>query len=49
VLVVVHGQGHTQWNDCVSGLFERLVRTGSVQGLDGQSCPPVSLPSFRTR
>jgi hypothetical protein len=30
-------------------LFERLVRTGSVQGLDGQSCPPVSLPSFRTR
>lgn len=48
VTVVVRGQGHTEWNDCVAGLFERLVRSGTVQGLGGQSCPAVAVPPFTT-
>ncbi|MBS0419542.1 MAG: alpha/beta fold hydrolase [Proteobacteria bacterium] len=47
VTVVVHGQGHTEWNDCVAGLFEKLVRTGSVTGLEGNSCPAVKIPPFK--
>jgi hypothetical protein len=48
VTVVVSGQGHTEWNDCVARLFERLVRSGTVKGLDGQSCPAVAVPPFTT-
>ena len=47
VTVIVHGQGHTEWNDCVAGLFEKLVRSGTVQGLDGNSCPAVKIPAFK--
>jgi pimeloyl-ACP methyl ester carboxylesterase len=47
VTVVVHGQGHTEWNDCVAGLFENLVRGGTVKGLDGDSCPAVKMPPFK--
>lgn len=47
VTVIAHGQGHTEWNDCVAGLFEKLVRSGSVQDLDGNSCPAVKIPPFK--
>lgn len=48
VTVVTHGQGHTEWNNCVAGLFERLVRSGSIDGLDGNSCPEIPIPPFKT-
>jgi pimeloyl-ACP methyl ester carboxylesterase len=44
-LVVIQGQGHTEWNDCVSRLHEQLVRTGRVEDLD-TSCPAIPLPPF---
>jgi len=49
VEVVAHGQGHTEWSDCVSQLYIRFVRSGSARGLGGESCAPVPRPPFRTR
>jgi pimeloyl-ACP methyl ester carboxylesterase len=46
--VVIHGQGHTEWNDCIAKMYQQLVRTTSVAGLDSQSCPAVPLPPFKT-
>ena len=47
VTVVVHGQGHTEWNSCVARKYEQLVRTGSIRGLNSPSCPPIPLPPFK--
>lgn len=49
VEVVARGQGHTDWNACVAGLYEQLVRSGSVVGLRGAACPPIPLPAFKTK
>ena len=48
VKIVVHGQGHTEWNECVARKYEQLVRSGSVQGLGSPSCPAIPLPPFKT-
>jgi pimeloyl-ACP methyl ester carboxylesterase len=47
MVVVVHGQGHTEWNDCVAKMHQQLVRSASVAGLDSQSCPAIPLPPFK--
>ncbi len=47
VTVLVHGQGHTEWNSCVARKYEQLVRTGSIRGLDSPSCPPIPLLPFK--
>ena len=46
--VVIHGQGHTEWSDCVAKIYQRLVRNASVERLDAQSCPAIPLPPFKT-
>jgi TAP-like protein len=33
VTIVAHGQGHTEWNECVARKYAQLVRSGSVRGL----------------
>ena len=48
VTVVVQGQGHTEWNECVARKYEQLVRSGSVRGLNSPSCPPIPPPPFKT-
>jgi len=48
VAVVIHGQGHTEWNDCVAKMHQELVRSGSTSGIESQSCPPIPLPPFKT-
>jgi pimeloyl-ACP methyl ester carboxylesterase len=48
VTVVIHGQGHTEWNECVAGKYEQLVRSGTVRALNSPSCPSMPLPSFKT-
>jgi pimeloyl-ACP methyl ester carboxylesterase len=48
VAVVIHGQGHTEWNDCVAKMYQELVRNASVAALESQSCPPIPLPPFKT-
>jgi len=49
VTVVVHGQGHTEWNPCVARLFEQLVGSGSVDNLQASACPAIPLPPFKTQ
>lgn len=46
VQVVVKGQGHTEWSDCLAQLYRRLVRSGTVSGID-PSCPEVPRPPFK--
>jgi pimeloyl-ACP methyl ester carboxylesterase len=48
VEIVVAGQGHTEWSDCVARLYERFVRDGSVSGVRGAKCPAVPRPPFKT-
>lgn len=47
--VLMRNQGHTEWNDCVGQLYERLIRSGNVRGLDSSSCGTVPRPRFKTR
>lgn len=46
--IVAQGQGHTEWSDCIAEKYRQLVSTGSAQGLDAASCPPVPPPPFKT-
>ena len=48
VELVAKGQGHTEWSDCISRLYQQLVRTGAVSGLD-PSCDAVPRPPFKVR
>ena len=45
--IVVGGQGHTEWSDCINRNYERLVRSGSVESVEN-SCEPVPRPPFKT-
>jgi pimeloyl-ACP methyl ester carboxylesterase len=44
--VIVKGQGHTEWSDCLAQLYQRMVRGGAVNGLS-PSCPEVPRPPFK--
>jgi pimeloyl-ACP methyl ester carboxylesterase len=48
VEVVARGQGHTEWSDCISQLYRRLIINGSVPELVGVSCEPIPRPAFKT-
>ncbi|MGH8249201.1 MAG: alpha/beta hydrolase [Steroidobacteraceae bacterium] len=49
VEIVARGQGHTEWNECVGGLYRQFVETGKAEGIDATSCPAIPRPSFKTR
>ena len=46
--LVSKGQGHTEWSDCISRLYQALVITGAVSGLE-PSCGAVPGPPFKLR
>jgi hypothetical protein len=46
VEVILRGQGHTEWNDCVDRLYRKFVVTGRASGID-PACPPIPRPPFR--
>jgi pimeloyl-ACP methyl ester carboxylesterase len=46
--IVLHGQGHTEWNDCIAQIYQRVVVSGSVDGGSSSTCPPVPGPPFNT-
>jgi pimeloyl-ACP methyl ester carboxylesterase len=46
--VVVVGHGHTEWNDCIAGLWSQLLRDGSVRNMRGKTCEAVPRPPFKT-
>ncbi len=45
--IVVGGQGHTEWSECVSRNYERLVRDGTAKNIEN-SCAPAARPQFKT-
>jgi len=46
VEVVLRGHGHTEWTDCVGGLYHRFVESGQASGID-PACPATPRPAFR--
>lgn len=46
IQVIVKGQGHTEWSDCIAQLYQRLVRGGTLSGFN-PSCPAVPRPPFK--
>jgi pimeloyl-ACP methyl ester carboxylesterase len=47
--VVLRGQGHTEWNDCIAQIYKQVVTSGSVDGMSASSCPLVPRPPFKTQ
>jgi hypothetical protein len=48
VQVVLRGQGHTEWNDCVAQIYQQFVRGGEARGFGRAACPPAPRPPFKT-
>lgn len=47
VEVVLRGQGHTEWNECVARIYQKFVISGSVSGAAAATCPLVPRPAFK--
>jgi hypothetical protein len=47
VAVVQRGQGHTEWNQCVAGLYKKLVTSGGTQEIGKAQCQPLPRPRFK--
>jgi pimeloyl-ACP methyl ester carboxylesterase len=45
--VVLRGQGHTEWNECIAKIYEKVVISGSVGAGGTSTCPLVPPPPFR--
>jgi hypothetical protein len=45
--VVLRGQGHTEWNDCIAQIYQQLVVSGSVDGGGPSTCSLVPRPPFQ--
>lgn len=45
--VVLRGQGHTEWNECIAQIYQKVVISGSVDGGGTSICPLVPRPPFR--
>jgi len=45
--IVLAGQGHTEWNDCIAKIYQNVVISGSVGGGGKSTCPEVPRPPFR--
>jgi hypothetical protein len=46
--VLMRGQGHTEWSDCVANIYQRLLITAAVDSPTRSACPPVPRPPFKT-
>lgn len=46
--VVLRGQGHTEWNDCIAQIYQQVVLSGSVDVGSSSTCPPVPQLAFKT-
>jgi pimeloyl-ACP methyl ester carboxylesterase len=46
--VILRGQGHTEWNNCIAQIYQDLILAGSVDGRSTSSCPLVPPPPFKT-
>jgi pimeloyl-ACP methyl ester carboxylesterase len=48
VEIVSRGQGHTEWSDCLAGVYREFVESGDAAGIDAAACPAMPRPPFRT-
>lgn len=46
--VVLRGQGHTEWNECIAKIYQQVVISGSVGGGGTATCPLAPRPPFKT-
>jgi pimeloyl-ACP methyl ester carboxylesterase len=46
--IVAHGQGHTEWSDCIAQHYKRFLISGSTGESRVASCEPVGRPPFKT-
>jgi hypothetical protein len=47
--VILRGQGHTEWNDCIARIYQEFIFSGSVDGVKTSTCPSVPRPPFKTQ
>jgi pimeloyl-ACP methyl ester carboxylesterase len=45
--VVLRGQGHTEWNECIAKIYQKVVISGSVGDGGTSTCALVARPPFR--
>ncbi len=45
--VVLRGQGHTEWNECIAKIYQEFVTSGSVGRGGTSTCPLVPRPPFK--
>jgi pimeloyl-ACP methyl ester carboxylesterase len=45
--IVLHGQAHGGWNECVQRVYTQLVKSGSVRGLSETCATPTPRPPFK--
>ncbi len=46
-ILLAHGQGHTDWSDCIAARYAQFLHSGTAQGLDTK-CPAMPRPPFKT-
>jgi len=46
--VLLQGQGHTEWSDCIARIYQEFVTSGSLGAERTTTCPPVPRPPFKT-
>jgi TAP-like protein len=45
--VVLRGQGHTEWNECIAKIYQEVVISGSVGGGGTSSCPAGAIAAIQ--
>jgi pimeloyl-ACP methyl ester carboxylesterase len=45
-ILVAHGQGHTDWSDCIAARYAQFLQRGTARGLDTK-CPATPRPPFK--
>jgi pimeloyl-ACP methyl ester carboxylesterase len=45
--IILHGQAHGGWNDCVQGVYTQFVKDGSTRGLSDTCAAPTRRPPFK--
>ena len=46
--IVAHGQGHTEWSECIAQHYQRFVMSGTAGESRGGSCEAMPRPPFKT-
>jgi hypothetical protein len=47
--IIARGQGHTEWSDCINGVYQQFVSSGSARSIAGSTCEAIPPPPFKTQ